>query len=498
VVLASACGDDDEPRRQGNPWGDASVAPPDAGLGMHGDGRALGVKTQITCPVLGKDAHNPAALQPSLRIYGTDMGISVVLGERMYLIFGDTWTQPLCDGTEEPYASLESDDLLGSLPLRPEPDPDACLDIEFPTLADDATKFQPITLEHQDAPVELLALGVASAGFAYHGDLYAMFSPYHDVKCTRDSDCEAPSICLIGVCLYRQLPVFPTRILGKSAAAEGRPTGAFTGFAELPDVNFGSLTVHTVNALGASAKDSDYANDAPSDLLVFGRFNYFAGLDGTGLATPPDLYMFRQPLAPLIADERFTPQYFAGLDEDGAPTWSNDAMKAKPIVDGQSEVAANDGQPTPVPILFTGNLSVATIPPFGPEGYRWIAAYGGRSPVGVDAYSTDTDPRLGLFFRLARDPWGPWTPPRRLWSAYDEDGPSVVYRPDWDGVASDEGRNPRSCDTEHPFEDIGVEYSPEIIERFSKVDGDRLTVHWFMSVWNPYRVIQMKSEITLE
>jgi hypothetical protein len=425
------------------------------------------------------------------------MGISVVLGDRMYLVFGDTWTRPVCEGTDEPYKSLGSDDLLGSLPLQPAPDPNACLEIEFPTRSDDATKFQPITLEHEGKPVDLLALGVAAAAFSYHDELYALFNPYAEVSCDTDGDCTAPGLCALGVCVYHRLPLFPTRILGKSAMAAGRPDGAFTGFAELANPDFSSVTVHTVNRLAENGAGSDYESDAPSELLVFGRYNYFAGLDGNGVAVPPDMFLFRQPLASLISDERFTPQYFAGLDQQGAATWSEDSTRARPAASGASEVAALDGQATPVPILFTGSMSITTIPAFGPEGYRWLMAYGGRAPMGVDYYSTDTDPRLGLYFRLARDPWGPWTAPRRLWTAYSPEGPSLVYRPDWDGVASDEGRGPRSCDNKNPYEDIGVEYSPQVIERFSRVDGDTLTIHWFMSIWNPYRVIQMRSAITL-
>jgi hypothetical protein len=74
----------------------------------------------------------------------------------------------------------------------------------------------------------------------------------------------------------------------------------------------------------------------------------------------------------------------------------------------------------------------------------------------------------------------------------------LLYTPLVSGVASDEGRAPRECDVPEPYEDVGVEYAPEVLEPFSRVEGNVLTLYWLMSTWNPYRVVQMRSQIRLE
>ena len=74
----------------------------------------------------------------------------------------------------------------------------------------------------------------------------------------------------------------------------------------------------------------------------------------------------------------------------------------------------------------------------------------------------------------------------------------LLYRPDHPGQPSDEGRGPRECDMDVPLEDLGVEYAPQLLDSFTRVDGGTLTLYWLLSTWNPYRVVQMKTEITLD
>ena len=458
------------------------------------------VESAPKCLLLGKGAHNPATLQPELSIYGTDMGLPVVIGERLYLLFGDTWTRAVCEGTDEPYVSLTSDDVLGSLALEPAPDPERCLEIEFPVLPEEPSKFAPMTLDHVGERIELLALGVASTAFQYEQRLFAIFNPYGPVVCRNDAACAEGAFCDPNalICGYKMQPALPRRIIAVSEETDGRPNGRFNGIAELNVLHFSNLTARPVNAIDDAGGAHDYGNDRPRELLVFGRANWLAGLEDDGELVPHDLFLFRQPLADLVAKGRFEPRYFSGMGDDGKPRWSEESTDAVPVVPGKSELAGQSALP-PTPIYYTSNMHVSAIPEFGREKFRWLLTYGGRAPKPIDFIGSYNDSRIGIFFRMARDPWGPWTAPRRLWSVYSPEGPSLVYRPEMDdSVASDEGRGPRSCDVELPYEDAGVEYSPEVLELFSKVDGNRLTLHWLMSVWNPYRTVQMKSEIVAE
>ena len=49
-----------------------------------------------------------------------------------------------------------------------------------------------------------------------------------------------------------------------------------------------------------------------------------------------------------------------------------------------------------------------------------------------------------------------------------------------------------------PKTTAGGAYGPYIISRFTRVNGDKLTLHYLLSNWNPYTVIRMKSTFTIE
>ena len=43
----------------------------------------------------------------------------------------------------------------------------------------------------------------------------------------------------------------------------------------------------------------------------------------------------------------------------------------------------------------------------------------------------------------------------------------------------------------------GGDYSPQMIERFTRVTGDTLMIYYTMSTWNPYTVVKMRSEFKI-
>jgi hypothetical protein len=43
----------------------------------------------------------------------------------------------------------------------------------------------------------------------------------------------------------------------------------------------------------------------------------------------------------------------------------------------------------------------------------------------------------------------------------------------------------------------GVGYAPYMIERFTRIDANRLTIHYLLSTWNPYVVIRMRSSLSV-
>jgi hypothetical protein len=48
-----------------------------------------------------------------------------------------------------------------------------------------------------------------------------------------------------------------------------------------------------------------------------------------------------------------------------------------------------------------------------------------------------------------------------------------------------------------PQTERGAIYAPFMIERFLRVEGDSLKIYYVMSTWNPYTVVKMRSDFTI-
>jgi hypothetical protein len=176
-----------------------------------------------------------------------------------------------------------------------------------------------------------------------------------------------------------------------------------------------------------------------------------------------------------------TTKYFTGLDPvTGAPILSTLESDAMPIV-------FDNPLNTPGDTGTVGNISVAH-----PDGSPWwIMLYdGGRQ-------SPDT---RGIYFTYARKPWGPWATPQLIFHPV-RDGAvhHFIHAPcqPWEPACVDDllhGPVPGSND---PITTFGAAYAPMIIERFSRIQNQTLTLYYLVSTWNPYTVVKMKSTFTI-
>ncbi|HME42011.1 MAG TPA: hypothetical protein VKF36_02905 [Syntrophorhabdales bacterium] len=48
-----------------------------------------------------------------------------------------------------------------------------------------------------------------------------------------------------------------------------------------------------------------------------------------------------------------------------------------------------------------------------------------------------------------------------------------------------------------PYTTVGSGFSPQMIERFTEVEGDKLIIYYTMSTWNPHTAVLMRSEFTI-
>ena len=149
-------------------------------------------------------------------------------------------------------------------------------------------------------------------------------------------------------------------------------------------------------------------------------------------------------------------RYFAGVSPDGVPQWSDREADATPVVD----------HPT------IGDISVT----WAASLHLWLMTYDSR------------DPR-GIILRTASAPWGPWSDPQVIFNIRRDHGDTFIHRKGGDdglaGPVIGQGKdNPQVVN--------GGAYAPYVIERFTQVKGDTLSLYYVMSTWNPYTVVLMR------
>jgi hypothetical protein len=156
-------------------------------------------------------------------------------------------------------------------------------------------------------------------------------------------------------------------------------------------------------------------------------------------------------------------RYFAGMSGEG-PLWSEAEADSAPLFE----------HPT------VGDLSVSYVAELG----LWLALYDGRSPRNV-------------LLRYAPQPWGPWSAPEVIWDgARDAGYGEYIHNAFRNRVAGLDG--PVVTPGADPKRVNGGIYAPYIIEPFTRVEGEYLTLHYLMSTWNPYVVVRLRSTLRIE
>ena len=162
-------------------------------------------------------------------------------------------------------------------------------------------------------------------------------------------------------------------------------------------------------------------------------------------------------------------RYFAGL-VNGQPQWSSSESAAVPVVTSDPPSIGN------VSVTYSNDLGL------------WLMIY---DVFGSQATS-------GVWFAYASEPWGPWSAPQLIFNA-KRDGamgsfihdPTIVPNPPGDGL------NGPTIGANDPFTTRGGPYSPYLIERFIRVSGNKLSIYYTLSTWNPYTVVEMRTDFVV-
>lgn len=441
------------------------------------------INTSFTCVVAGREGNvddDPSARSPNtsdINIYGTDLGFHMRHGGESHLLFGDTWVAQFDPNTEEHLAwvggsgytegDLEFDDAFATY----EPSVSSICGQNrggFEWARQDSDDFLPMHLTDEDDDlVGLPALGTPWSGFSIGGQGLALFAG--------QSVAFGPRITVFDGDREFQHITVPTGVV--AVQDDGHP-----------------LTWPTASATGQaedwSWRDIDGETGVGAAFIWGRQGNPFFDLSTPYLAGYPAEYL--TALTPNTSNQETTYYYTAG---QGGSSWSTDVEDAAPVYTDQLD-------PHKV-----SHYSVAWVPPL----QRWVMLHGGHLGMTLAEYTAEQqgDIHTGVYARQAPTPWGPWSPPHRVWHPLDE-GPggngycTLLWHPDnlgdVDCVQSDVMRGADNfADAVNDFL-LGQEYGVAIVEDLTEdIPGPvtKARVYFVMSTWNPYRTVLMETELPL-
>ena len=177
---------------------------------------------------------------------------------------------------------------------------------------------------------------------------------------------------------------------------------------------------------------------------------------GTGNYRKSNPYLAFVPFSSV--EDRGAWRFFAGIDSStGLPRWSGQEGDAAALFDH--------------PCL--GELSVAQYDDLG----KWLMLYNCALPRGITMRSADA-------------PWGPWSDGEVIFQPWDDGGYCHFMHVAYDSQNCDSVQDPGRDD------EWAGEYGPYLIPSLARSQGGVTTVYFVMSVWNPYAVMLMKTELT--
>lgn len=196
---------------------------------------------------------------------------------------------------------------------------------------------------------------------------------------------------------------------------------------------------------------------------------------GAGKFRGSDIYLATMPTSGF--ESGVGTLYFTGLT-NGQPTWSSVETNAMPVVVDNP----TNGPAWPNDFPTVGNVSVTYSPDLG----LWLMTYdGGRQK----------ESKTGVYFCYASEPWGPWSTPQLIFNAKRDGGSGYFMRNTTNSLPP--GPAGPTIGVADPATTAGGSYAPYMIERFTQVASNTLTIYYTMSTWNPYTVVLMKSQFNI-
>ncbi len=494
---------------------------------------------------LGSIAGPGSVVEPAgVRFYGTDLGWTFAHRGRHFMLFGDTWPHPRSPCDPLPHNDDSQVTLPLALPASGLPlltvvtDPDAPNEFARIRLFTDGESQ---VMGYNKTPLTAFSDGTDAVTLFGLIDLVRCrvrrgkpsCRPYDHLTCSQDVGiCTPPSLgwdapcdlatgagCGVGercepsptgICIdpdssqndgtSASLPAMAAYHTHVGIQDAERPSD-YRDAGTIASNKFIDVTATTVRCFSGGACGNDYTT-GPGAVFIWGRPGYDVQ---PGRQAHMYLMVHRLPIRRNRAGAvQLRPRYFTGVRADGEPVWTRHESRAKALsMDGVVDGNPDDDLPNP------NQTEVSWL---GPPVNTWMMLYGGGGSsvsggLGPDATAGP------IMVRFADHPWGPWSPPV---VHLDPGSPVVAGDPFGPGgyifhpACTDQP--PAVCapsDPTRPLDyflpgcpsvganlDTGILYGPNIIEAYTRADGaGGLDVFWNVSVWNPYLVALLKTNV---
>jgi hypothetical protein len=364
-------------------------------------------------------------------LVGNDLGYSFEHNGKLFFLFGDSAPTATFNGKPNlarDFPRIADDN--DSIAFTSDTGMKPCLKLNFITDPIGAYK-NPVVLNAKGQPaITLRAFEIPIAGISDGGKMYVIFGTDHITS--------------------------PLSFATRSVVGES-------------DDN--AVTFHYLYdfSKGAGAKFINVAIAQGQD-----GYLYFWGTSGGALYRKSAPFLARKPVGSMNNINGI--EYFHGLKPDGTPIFMMGEGNAIPIF--HDYLADKNGNQQAADCM--GELGVQ----WSPMIKRWMLLYNCSN-------DTPTSPS-GIYMRLAKQPWGPWSPAQTVFNPLADGGYChFIHR----AVNS---QNPKACDTLSDPGNLDVwggVYGPYFLSRFTSGDSKNLTFYYTMSTWNPYTEVIMKSSI---
>ncbi len=446
------------------------------------------------------------------RVFGTDLGAPYEHADgRLYFHFGDSAFTP-SEGFD-PNLGVLNDDILASTDQTKEPSASRCIDLAIPSLARDAGEFAPLTLNGyaKDGGFPLGGGAVPGPGFSTGKFVFAVMPVGRQAGVCTISETGTNDCAQIGgiegdVCLPLLGPANGFCYFGECGLDPNSPCAFRFGSSSLAvkasATNYvdPQVGVHITSPavlepyrghFGVTSTASEVNwKTGNGKVWVIGR-DAFWGMPGMTMSP----YLFYHPVT---AGRLGEAQYFAGMNGN-QPVFSPQRTAARPIYN-ENKLVPNQTTFGYVPEL---------------DGGTWVMLYGGRSQAALrptleffirpvtDAHFYDRN--AGIYMRWAKKPYGPWSEAITIFNPFTPGQGGYCESMFFDdpvgktGFACSEGTAAHNARLDRsPGSGLAGEYGAALLPRFSKrVGRDKAQLHWLLSTWNPYRVVLMKTDLSI-